>query len=46
MIHGDEHVPEDLLPKAQRLDQGRVIQEHNQGEIIFEQFIAGATAAQ
>lgn len=46
MFHGGENVPEDLLPRAQRLDQAQMVEDHNQGEVIFEQFLADAMALQ
>jgi len=46
MFHDNEGVPDDLLPKAHRLEQARLIEEHNQGEVIFEQFVADSRAHQ
>jgi hypothetical protein len=46
MFHDNEGVPDDLLPNAQRLEQARLIEDHNQGEVIFEQFVAHARAHQ
>jgi hypothetical protein len=43
MSRGDE-VPEDVLPKHQRLDEATVLREHAEGERIFEDFIARAAA--
>jgi hypothetical protein len=46
MIHGDEDIPPDLLPPPeQRLTGERIIQEHNAGEAVLEEFMAKASAA-
>ena len=36
-------VPEDLLPVDERLDKDRLIREHNDGERIFQRYIAAAS---
>ena len=44
MMYDNEDVPEDLLPKEQRLDRQQMIQHHNDVVAMFEQFSSAASA--
>ncbi len=46
MMYDDADVPEDLLPPDQRLRRDQIILEHNEGEGVFEEFIARTAALQ
>lgn len=40
MVYGDGGVPEDLLPKSQRLNSERIVQEHNDRESLFNRLLS------